>query len=101
MYPLPAVAGESLTLKCLTWGTKRNIHTIFYKENRVIEDGSSPTYQIKTLAESDTGKYKCDATFYQHERTSGPPYHLVSDSQDVFVQGMQIQPALLDCCWQQ
>ncbi len=98
MYPLPAVAGESLTLECLTWGTKRNIRTIFYKGNTVILDGTSSTHQIPALTDSDTGKYKCDATFYQHARIRGPPYHLVSDSQDVFVQGMQIQPALFDCC---
>ncbi|KAM6898940.1 uncharacterized protein PEZ65_020860 [Lycodopsis pacificus] len=86
MYPLPAVVGESLTLKCQVWGTNDISHTIFYKDNAVILEGSSSTYKIPDVTESAKGSYKCDATFTYMGRTSGLPYHEASDNQDVFVQ---------------
>lgn len=94
MYPLPAVAGDSLTLRCLTWGTDRVTNTVFYKDNIVIKRGPNPTYQISNVAESEQGKYKCDAMFYHHDRSRGPPYHLVSDNQDVFVQVTSMRAVL-------
>ncbi|KAK9530570.1 hypothetical protein VZT92_012062 [Zoarces viviparus] len=86
MYPLPAVVGESLTLKCQVWGTNDISHTIFYKDNAVILEGSSSIYKIPNVTESAKGSYKCDATFTYKGRTAGPPNHEVSDNQDVFVQ---------------
>ncbi|XP_042364387.1 uncharacterized protein LOC121959229 [Plectropomus leopardus] len=86
MYPLPAVVGEILTLKCLTWGTNRISQAVFYKDDAVIKDSPSPTYEISNVTESVKGKYKCDATFTYMGRTDGPPNRVVSDLQDVFVQ---------------
>lgn len=97
MYPLPAVVGESLILKCLAWGTDQISHTVFYKNNSIILEGLRSTYTISDVTESAMGSYKCGATFTHKARTEGPPYKVVSDDQDVFVQGMQIQQTLFDC----
>ncbi|KAM9336623.1 uncharacterized protein ABDE67_019658 [Symphorus nematophorus] len=91
-YPLPAVAGESLTLRCLTWGTDQIRHTVFYKDNNIVQEAVDPIYKINDVAESVMGKYKCNATFTYKGHTSGPPYQLVSDDQDVFVQAAPIKP---------
>ncbi|XP_059181135.1 uncharacterized protein LOC131959934 [Centropristis striata] len=86
MYPLPAVVGESLTLRCLAWGTDQISQTVFYKDNAVIEKSVRPTYKISNVTESAKGKYKCDAKFTFRDYTAGPPYQEMSDDQDVFVQ---------------
>lgn len=88
MYPLPAVVGESLTLKCLAWGTDTISRTVFYRNNAIIQESLSPTYKITNVTESAKGRYKCDATFTYKARPAGPPYQVVSDNQDVFVQGI-------------
>lgn len=97
MYPLPAVAGESLTLKCLVWGTDQITRTVFYKDNTVIRDSVSATYNFPNVTESVKGRYNCDATFTYKANAGGPPYQVVSDQQDVFVQGMHIQTTLFEC----
>uniref|UniRef100_A0A8D0D484 Ig-like domain-containing protein n=1 Tax=Sander lucioperca TaxID=283035 RepID=A0A8D0D484_SANLU len=84
MYPLPAVVGESLILKCLAWGTDQISHTVFYKNNSIILEGLRSTYTISDVTESAMGSYKCGATFTHKARTEGPPYKVVSDDQDVF-----------------
>ncbi|XP_031699645.1 uncharacterized protein LOC116381541 [Anarrhichthys ocellatus] len=94
MYPLPAVVGESLTLKCQVWGTNEISRTIFYKDNTVIRNGSSSIYEIPNVTESAKGSYKCDATFTYMKRTAGPPYQVVSDNQDVFVQAPTVKAVL-------
>lgn len=99
MYPLPAVEGESLTLRCLVWGTNKISHTVFYKNDAVILRSDKPTYNFKHVTESENGTYKCNATFTYMERTNGPPYQVISDNQDVFVQGMHTQLTLFDCLW--
>ncbi|XP_077958618.1 leukocyte immunoglobulin-like receptor subfamily B member 2 isoform X2 [Gasterosteus aculeatus] len=86
MYPLPAVVGVSLTLKCLAWGTDRVTRAVFYKDNSIIQETQQTTYQINNVTESTGGRYKCEATYTHVQRTSGPPYQVVSDDQDVFVQ---------------
>lgn len=97
MYPLPAVAGDSLTLKCLVWGTDQITRTVFYKDNTVIRDSVSATYNFPNVTESVKGRYNCDATFTYKANAGGPPYQVVSDQQDVFVQGMHIQTTLFEC----
>ncbi|KAL7372638.1 hypothetical protein ABVT39_019853 [Epinephelus coioides] len=86
MYPLPAVVGESLSLRCLAWGTDRISSTVFYKNNAVILKSHSPTYQISNVQESASGSYRCDAIFKHQAHTDGPPSNVTSDDQDVFVQ---------------
>nr|XP_040032514.1 uncharacterized protein LOC120819306 [Gasterosteus aculeatus aculeatus] len=86
MYPLPAVVGVNLTLKCLVWGTDRVTRAVFYKDNSIIQETPQTTYQINNVTESTGGRYKCEATYTHVQRTAGPPYQVVSDGQDVFVQ---------------
>ncbi|XP_029312600.1 uncharacterized protein LOC115024877 [Cottoperca gobio] len=94
MYPLPAVVGESLTLKCLVWGTDLISDTIFYKDDKIILKGSSPTYTIADVTESAKGRYKCHATFTYIKQPAGAPYQVVSDNQDVFVQAPPMKAVL-------
>ncbi|XP_051274261.1 uncharacterized protein LOC127373650 isoform X2 [Dicentrarchus labrax] len=86
MDPLPAVAGESLTLSCLVWGTDQITHTVFYKNGTILLPNAKFTHTISKVTESDQGSYKCKAIFTYVARTSGSPYQVVSDDQDVFVQ---------------
>ncbi|KAI3365632.1 hypothetical protein L3Q82_010704 [Scortum barcoo] len=86
MYPLPAVDGEALTLRCLAWGTNKISKAVFYKDNVIISNGNNPSHEIKTVDKSTKGSYKCDATFTYTSRTNGPPYQVTSEAQDVFVQ---------------
>lgn len=92
MYPLPAITGEGLSLRCLAWGTDEISSAVFYKDNTTIHTGSSPIYNIAKVTESGKGSYKCFATFTYKARTAGPPYKEVSDDQYISVQGM------LFCC---
>eukprot|EP00064_Thunnus_orientalis_P001351 superscaffoldBa00000091_g1354 len=86
MYPQPAVVGESLTLKCLVWGTDQISRAVFYRENRKLANDTTPTYKIANVTESAAGRYKCDATYRHVAQTTKTPHEKVSDMQDVFVQ---------------
>ncbi|KAM6964644.1 uncharacterized protein LKV04_020391 [Tautogolabrus adspersus] len=86
MYPLPALVGESLTLRCLVWGTDQISQTVFYKDGVMFQQSASPTYKIPNVTESAKGRYKCMSIFNYKGRTDGPPYSVVSDDQDVLVQ---------------
>ncbi|XP_010777656.1 uncharacterized protein [Notothenia coriiceps] len=86
MYPLPAVVGETLTLKCLAWGTDQISHAAFYKDNGILSSGASPTHTISNVTESAMGRYRCQATFTYTINPPGAPYQVTSEDQDVFVQ---------------
>ncbi|KAF3853435.1 hypothetical protein F7725_014123 [Dissostichus mawsoni] len=86
MYPLPAVVGETLTLKCLAWGTNQISHADFYKDNDILLGSGSPTHRISNVTESEKGRYRCQATFTYISQPAGGPYQQISDDQDVFVQ---------------
>ncbi|XP_033467960.2 uncharacterized protein LOC117247481 [Epinephelus lanceolatus] len=86
MYPLPAVVGESLSLRCLAWGTDQISSTVFYKNNAVLLKSHSPTHEISEVTESASGSYRCNAIFKHRAHTDGPPSNVMSDDQDVFVQ---------------
>ncbi|XP_076615406.1 sialoadhesin [Chaetodon auriga] len=94
MYPLPAVAGESLTLRCLVWGTDQITRAVFYKDHVLIGDSNSPIYKVPDVTENTEGTYKCNATFTYKARTAGQPYHVDSDHQLVFVQAAPMKAAL-------
>nr|XP_046234015.1 uncharacterized protein LOC124053096 [Scatophagus argus] len=94
MYPLPALAGESLTLRCIAWGTDQISSTDFYKDNKIIQKNASPTIKIPNVTESTKGKYKCYATYTHKARSNGPPYQEVSDDQDVFVYAAHMKAVL-------
>ncbi|KAM8836919.1 obscurin-like [Spinachia spinachia] len=86
MYPLPAVVGANLTLRCLAWGADNIIRVAFYKNDVNIQESQRETYQINNVTESAAGRYKGEVTYAYEQHTTGPPYHTVSDDQDVFVQ---------------
>lgn len=94
MYPQPAVVGESLTLRCLVWGTDRIRRAAFYRENNALAESEKPTYEIRNVTESAAGRYKCDATYRHVAQTTETLHEKVSDIQDVFVQGMHTPPTL-------
>ncbi|XP_049420328.1 uncharacterized protein LOC125881284 [Epinephelus fuscoguttatus] len=86
MYPFPAVVGESLSLRCLAWGTNQIRSTVFYKNNTVLRGNDSPTHKIPEVTESTSGSYRCNAIFKHKAHTDGPLSNVTSDDQDVFVQ---------------
>ncbi|XP_071319228.1 uncharacterized protein [Trachinotus anak] len=94
MYPFPAVAGETLTLRCLVWGTDQISNTVFYKNSAILMHGSSPSYVIRDVTESAQGTYGCNATYTHKARTGGPSYQRASDIQEVFVQDIPLRASL-------
>uniref|UniRef100_A0A3Q1GNV9 Uncharacterized LOC110949059 n=1 Tax=Acanthochromis polyacanthus TaxID=80966 RepID=A0A3Q1GNV9_9TELE len=94
MYPQSAVVGQSLTLRCLAWGTDQISHTVFYKGDSVVKKGGSSTYEISPVSDDTEGTYKCHATFTHVARTSGPPYSVLSDHQDVLIQKRPVTAVL-------
>ncbi|XP_034070171.1 uncharacterized protein LOC117544823 [Gymnodraco acuticeps] len=95
MYPLPAVVGETLTLKCLAWGTNKIRHTNFYKGSDILSSSASTTHTISNVTESAMGRYRCRATFTYIREPAGGPYQETSDDQDVFVQVPPLMRAFL------
>ncbi|KAM4624508.1 uncharacterized protein ACJ7VT_005359 [Polymixia lowei] len=83
--PRPVLIGQNFILKCIVWGTDKILRTVFYKDEAVMQDGSSSTYHIKNVKASSAGKYKCDATFH-YKGSTGPLSQLTSDAQDLLVQ---------------
>ncbi|XP_062416004.1 uncharacterized protein LOC119212782 [Pungitius pungitius] len=95
MYPLPAVVGESLTLKCLVWGAERIIRAVFYKDTKSIQESQQFTYHIDNVTDSTGGRYKCEATYTYKQHSAGPPYQVFSDEQNVFVQVSPMRAVLV------
>lgn len=91
MYPVPVMVGESVTLRCLVWGTDRISHAVFYLNNSVEQTNKSATLEIKSVKESQKGSYKCNATFMRSGRTAGPEFNLVSDRQELYIYGTHVQ----------
>lgn len=97
MNPLPVINGESLTLTCLAWGSYKIQKTVFYKDDTVIPTNEgNPTHEIQHSDKAKAGRYKCDATFTYIAKPKGEPHQVVSDYQNVFVQGMYIQTTLFE-----
>lgn len=63
MYPFPALAGSSVTLKCLVWGTDLISNAGFYVNTSNLHKGTTTTYTIPHVTNSAKGSYKCDAVF--------------------------------------
>ncbi|XP_012718572.2 uncharacterized protein LOC105926701 [Fundulus heteroclitus] len=94
MYPFPAIAGEGLTLKCLVWGTDEISKSVFYKDNRMYQDVSGPTYKIRSVTESDVGRYKCEATYRHKAQTIRTSHTYDSDVQDMLFHARPVRPQL-------
>lgn len=89
IYFMPAVAGDDLTLRCLNWGMEKISHVVFYKDNKIIQDGTADTHKILSVKKTDEGGYKCIATT---ATTS-----LVSDVQDLYILGSSIHKKCFQC----
>lgn len=84
MYFAPVIVGEGLTLRCLSWDGEEASHVVFYKNNAIMLDGTSPTHRMLSVAETDQGAYKCSATLANQ--------NLASDAQELFIHGSSIPP---------
>lgn len=80
MYFAPAVVGQGLILRCLSWGGEEVSHVAFYKNNAIMLDNTSPTHRMLSVAEADQGTYKCSATSADQS--------LASDAQELFIHGL-------------
>lgn len=89
MYPLPAVVGENVILRCLVWGTDQISNTVFYKNKAVISNTHSSQHVITNVTESSLGKYKCQVIYTHVARTGGPPYIKTSDPQELLFEGIK------------
>ncbi|KAM6897916.1 uncharacterized protein FYW49_019142 [Xenentodon cancila] len=94
MYPWPAVAGESLTLRCLVWGSDQVKKSVFLRNNTEITTVTGSTHKISTVDMSDIGKYKCHATYSYRTQTRKSLHQKDSDSQEVSVQVASIRATL-------
>lgn len=61
--PFPALAGNSVTLRCLVWGTDQISQAGFYVNASKLLESRTPTYQIPSVTKSARGSYKCHAVF--------------------------------------
>lgn len=76
-----------MTLRCLVWGTKEVIQSVFYKENVMTKRVNGDTYNIPKVTESEMGRYRCKATYRYKDQTVRPHVY-ESDVQDLPVHGM-------------
>lgn len=88
MYPFPALAGESVTLQCLVWGTDQISHASFYVNASDLQDGRQ-TYEIQRVTKSAKGSYKCQAIYTYSARSEGP-LRETSDVQVLEVYGTNV-----------
>lgn len=98
MYPVPVMAGESVILRCLVWGTDQISDAVFYVNGSVTPENKGPTLEIPSVTESEKGKYKCSATFTYPARTAGRPYRSDSDPQDLYIYGTRVKHQF-QCLW--
>lgn len=94
MYPFPALAGESVTLQCLVWGTDHISNAGFYVNTSNLQKGRRPTYKIQDVTKSAKGSYNCDATFTYNANSEGQPQKGTSDDQVLEIYGMNVNCGL-------
>uniref|UniRef100_A0A667ZHT2 Ig-like domain-containing protein n=1 Tax=Myripristis murdjan TaxID=586833 RepID=A0A667ZHT2_9TELE len=94
MAPVPVMAGDSVTVRCLAWGTSQIEHVVFYKDGQMIQEGKSNVYEIHSVKDSNAGQYMCKARYTHKSTTRGPPRQETSDPQQLFVRGMYAQAVL-------
>lgn len=87
---MPVVAGDGLTLRCLSWGMEKISHVVFYKDNKLLHSSTADTHRISSVKQSDQGGYKCKAITTNKN-------NLVSDVQDLYILGSSIQKKCFQC----
>lgn len=90
MYPFPALAGNSVTLRCLVWGTDQISNTDFYVNASKLHEGRTPTYEIQRVSKSAKGSYKCNAAFTHTANSETVQQHETSDDQVLEVYGTNL-----------
>lgn len=95
MYPFPALAGDSVTLRCLVWGTDQISHADFFLNNSDLQRSRKPTYEIPHVTDSAKGRYKCAAFFTHTVDSAGlETQQGTSDVQDLEVYGTDVTSGL-------
>lgn len=94
MYPFPALAGYSVTLRCLVWGTDQISNADFYFNTSKLHKGRTPTYEIQHVTKSAKGSYKCDAAFTHTANSETVQQHETSDDQVLEVYGTNLNTEL-------
>ncbi|XP_061563826.1 uncharacterized protein LOC133418930 isoform X2 [Cololabis saira] len=94
MYPWPAVAGESLTLRCIVWGSDQVRKSVFLRNDTEISTVTGSTHTITIVDMSDMGRYKCHATYRYSAQTRKLPHQKDSDTQYLSVQVPPVRATL-------
>uniref|UniRef100_A0A8C2ESC4 Ig-like domain-containing protein n=1 Tax=Cyprinus carpio TaxID=7962 RepID=A0A8C2ESC4_CYPCA len=83
---VPALQGESVTLRCVVWGGLELENVVFYKDNTKIMNSSGGTYTITNATQDDNGKYSCRATYrFSHISAGAAQKEGDSDAQELKV----------------
>lgn len=90
MYPFPALAGDSVTLRCLVWGTDQISNAGFYVNTSNLHKSRTPTYEIQHVTKSSKGRYKCEADFTYPLNSDRVLLQQTSDDQDLEVYGTKL-----------
>lgn len=91
MYPVPVMAGESVTVRCLVWGAGQISRAVFYVNSSVKTEDKGPIFEIPKVTENEKGTYKCNATFTYPARTGGLPHVADSDVEYLYVYGTHVK----------
>lgn len=86
---VPALVGESVTLRCAVWGGKAE-KAEFYKDNELItiDTITEDSYIITNATQDHTGQYRCHATYrYSHISAEAARQEGDSDAQEFKVIG--------------
>lgn len=87
MYPFPALAGNSVTLRCLVWETDQISNAGFYVNATNLHKSRTPTYKIQHVTDSAKGSYTCDAEFTYTANSERKQDQKTSDDQVLEVYG--------------
>uniref|UniRef100_A0A8C1TGI9 Ig-like domain-containing protein n=1 Tax=Cyprinus carpio TaxID=7962 RepID=A0A8C1TGI9_CYPCA len=85
---VPALQGESVTLRCVVWGGPKLENAVFYKNKIKLPESSKGTYTITNATQDDNGKYSCHATYrFSHISAGAAKKEGESDAQELNVIG--------------
>ncbi|KAK2820218.1 hypothetical protein Q5P01_023177 [Channa striata] len=91
MYPLPAIAGENVKLRCLVWGTDEISQSALYLNDTEMPGEISGLYLV---TKPQAGSYKCFAQFKYKAQTASTQHKVYSDVQYLYIQAPLIKAVL-------